>query len=662
MDVDDESSARAEAVTDGPTDSPGERRAGPSPSDCNESWLRAPDGTYCAFDVIAGPTRREHGVLVAEVPRLGPCVLVARLDVTLVDREREALLTPRAFVGSAQNADAQVVSVAIGRTAVLELVALGRRLRQTTWLERDSGTVVVEWTLLEGEPCSLAIRPFLAMRPASAGRAVTDLRDLLVEAIDDGSFEVRGGDLPPVRIVSSGAALASPDVWYRFLHRGDGTQEDLFMPGVVRVSLAPVEPSSGTAARARLGARAGTSLSRDEVAGFATPAPEWRSADLEEDESSALARGWAHLKSELLEHMGVRRARPVVVARFPDPGEHVATTAMVVPALLALGERERAETLLASATDELVPGVATPWCSADAGLWVIEGVRALRASGLERVTLLDRYYPACLRVIETFAAGTDAVRLDTDGLVSVQPGASSWLDSLVDGASATRAGKPVELSAAWHAALHTTADLATDARALVLAAELRALAKRVRAAFGSTFCDLERGHLADRVRPDGTLDTAMRPFQLLALSSVPSLVEPAVGIRALEAVSAALVTPHGIRTLATDEPAHDPSDPLRGAAWPGFLGALARAARRLETAREASDAGRDACTRLLRFASHRALGPCFSGASQDLATGRHAIGGSPRAWNAAELMAASSTLLDRSGWSAGVGGPTEHES
>jgi predicted glycogen debranching enzyme len=237
--------------------------------------------------------------------------------------------------------------------------------------------------------------------------------------------------------------------------------------------------------------------------------------------------------------------------------------------------------------------------TADATLWFLHAVdRHVTATG--DTDLVAELLPALRGVVDHHLAGTRyGIRADDDGLLRQgAPGeALTWMDARVYGVPVTpRAGKAVDVNALWVNGLAAVAGLARLVGADPGAAP--AAHDRAVASFRARF-PAPGGWLYDVVDapapayplggPDRHDDDTMRPNQLLAwsLPHAPLAPDPA----ALAAVSAALLTPLGPRSLAPDAPgfrgrhrggpAERDGAYHQGTVWPWLMGPLAAARVRI---------------------------------------------------------------------------------
>lgn len=271
--------------------------------------------------------------------------------------------------------------------------------------------------------------------------------------------------------------------------------------------------------------------------------------------------------------------------------------------LLCTGRHELArEVLLTFAAHRaagLVPnrfadeGQEAAYNAVDASLWFVYAAWKYFLATGDSVTTAQELLPVAVDILRHYLKGTrHGIRVDGDGLVCAgEEGLQlTWMDAKVGEWVVTpRTGAAVEINALWYNALRCVETLARKL-GRADAAEWGRLARAVRDSFRQRFC-----------RPDGGLwdvvpdkertargealeraDGAFRPNQLLAASLPFPVVDRNVGRRIVTLVSARLLTPVGLRTLAPDEPGYRgkyvgdqwerDAAYHQGTAWPWLLG------------------------------------------------------------------------------------------
>lgn len=185
----------------------------------------------------------------------------------------------------------------------------------------------------------------------------------------------------------------------------------------------------------------------------------------------------------------------------------------------------------------------------DASLWFVH-------SALEYVELTgdkkawnSTLAPACAAIVGAYERGTDdEIAMDADGLISAGNDRTqlTWMDAARDGVVFTpRHGKAVEINALWYRALAGCAERLGDPL-------MDQLAAKVKRSFNRTFWSDELGFLIDHVNAHGE-DHSLRPNQVIAVSLPVSPLSSKRQKAIMQVVREKLLTPRGLRTLATDD-------------------------------------------------------------------------------------------------------------
>ncbi len=622
-----------------------------------------------ASGTIAGPNaRRYHGLLVASLqPPVRRVVLLAALEEWLIgpDGQRMALSSQEYWDGTVfPDGYRHLEQVRLdGMLPVFRWTISDRTIEKRLWMEAGHNRTIISYRLLRGAPARLRLQPLFAHRDFHAHRHGHAFFDT-VETADGWTVEADGLTChlqarPHVDV------LSRPDWYWRFLHRvererGLDDEEDLFTPGALELSLD---------GRARVTLAAGVE---------ALP-PHW-SAD--RSLRSVRTRQRDLLKAAGATEIGAPRplrqlvlaAEQFRVARVsPDPGPSQDEQRTIIagyhwfadwgrdamislPGLsLLTGRASEARqiltTFVAHLDQGMVPnffheaGQATAYNAIDGSLWLFESLHAYLAATSEWSFVLERL-PLLEEVIQRHTVGTRyQIRMDPqDGLLrgGDEGVALTWMDAKVqDWVVTPRRGKPVEVNALWYNALRLLADWRE--RAHLPFEPYREMAQRTRRAAVSRFWYAAGGYLHDVVDgPDGD-DSSLRPNQLLALSLTYPLFEGPQARSALEAVTAHLLTPYGLRSLSPQDPryqGHYRGD-LRardaayhmGTVWPWLLGPYLDAHYR--TYRD-----RRAVRRLLRpFEAH--LTEAGLGTISEIFEGdapHRPVGCIAQAWSVAEIL------------------------
>lgn len=274
----------------------------------------------------------------------------------------------------------------------------------------------------------------------------------------------------------------------------------------------------------------------------------------------------------------------------------------------------------------------------DASLWFIHAVHEYVRRSRDRETFDSILRPACRQIIEGYARGTRyGIAMDpADGLITQGDAGTqlTWMDAKCgDVAFTPRQGKAVEINALWY-------------NALMLMDE-QGLATRVRDHFARTFWISPFRGLADVVHGPHR-DTRIRPNQIFAASLPHSPLSEAQQRAVVEVVRRELLTPFGLRTLATSDAGferHYRGDPFardrayhNGTIWPWLIGAFLDAWLRVHQRRP--DAVAQARTWLTPLLEHMEATGCIGSISEifEAEPPHRPVGCFAQAWSVAEAL------------------------
>lgn len=550
-------------------------------------WLLADGlGGWAASTVLGLNSRGAHGLLVSAPSSSRPrLVLLARVEEALsCDGTRYELGTndyggvvhPRGH----EHADAFVLDP----MPTLTWEIAGRRVSRTVARIHGEPAVVLAYQLEGAEPAMLEVRPLLAYRePAGRQRETAAVRaeskrvghDVVVEPFEGG---------PPLALRMVGATWEGDGLWYRGFRyaqdSGDGTlpQEDLFSPGLFRIVL---QPGTTVVFAAWAGA---IPPATDPLARLANERRRMRALG---DANEGFLPDLRRAADAFVIHVpGTGRA---IVSGYPSGMRSAREALIALPGLcLATGRHEEARALLLSLT-ALVEGPRVGARASDessgpdpfdTGLWWVVTVERFREATGDHEFIRSKLQGALLAILEGYRAGTRrGVGVSPEGLLGHEDSAIplGWATAAQGTETGVaRRGFAVEVQALWYSALLVGADLARAAGQSARAGEWAALAARARETFLRAFWSDRHGYLADVVDGSGA-DFSVRPHQLHALALPHALLPRDKAQRLLDVVRRTLVTPVGLRSLASSDPAYsgttgdDAARPIaldRGAAFP----------------------------------------------------------------------------------------------
>ena len=543
-----------------------------------EWWLTNGRGSYAAGTVAGSLTRRYHGLLTATLaPPLGRFLVLDKADPVLIDGDRRwPLFTNRWAGGTVEPAGHRHIESfrLVGRLPVWRFAIGDLAIEQCIWMEHGVDRVQVAWRLVGGTARPLGLRVALLVNArdhhsvSTAGHARPE-----IEAEGD-LLRVIHGDWLSLQIRAHGGTLELDPAWIEGFElpvereRGLDDRDNHLRVGHALLTLEP-------------GAWCGISAGVGELPEIDLPASlrahQARDARLLEQARGADplfdgAPAW--VRQLVLAADSFLFARPLpgvpdgesVIAGYPWFGDWGRDTMIALPGLaLATGRPESARRILETFA-RLVDGGMLPnhfpgagetpaYNTVDAALWYLEAWRAyVEATGDDDA--LRRVFPVLEAVIEAYRDGTRyGIALDPrDGLIRAgEPGVQlTWMDAKVgDWVVTPRMGKPVEINALWYNALVAMqgfADrLGTDP------GPYAALAERARVGFHRYVRNDAAGLLDLLDDPFGD-DASPRPNQILAVSLPASPLAPADQARVVAACGRALLTSHGLRSLA---PGHE---------------------------------------------------------------------------------------------------------
>ena len=530
-------------------------------------------GGFASGTVSGIRTRCYHGLLVAALdPPLGRTLLVAQTDERATyDGSEYALATHRwADDTVAPTGHRHLDRFHLDGPVPTWTYALGDALlEKQIWMAQGENTTFVRYKLARArEPVSLNAKVLVNHRNFHA-TTQADGWTMNVTATDDGVRVDAYDGAMPIFLRSAEADLSPTHQWYHdfFLPveaaRGLDAQEDHLHAATATVDLAPgdavtlvasIDPAAGLDGEAALTQR----HQRDEtLVGQADLAD--APADLQ------------HLVRAADQFVVERPTDAVpdghsVIAGYPWFGDWGRDTMIALPGLtLTTGRPDVAAPILRTYAEHvdrgMIPnrfpddGDEPEYNTVDATLWYVEAIRAY-VDHTGDTDLLRTLWPVLTSIIEWHVEGTRYnIHVDPeDGLLYAgEPGVQlTWMDAKVgDWVVTPRIGKPVEVNALWYNALRS---LAAFARQLDEdPAPFAERADQAQASF-DRFWHPDHTYCRDVLDgPDGHSDK-LRPNQILAVSlpHSPLTAEQQRGV--VDAGAAHLLTPHGLRSLAPDDP------------------------------------------------------------------------------------------------------------
>jgi len=601
-------------------------------------WLLTPGtGGFAMGTALGVNTRRYHGLLIAATtPPVGRVVVLNQLFEQLV-LTRDGKTHTLEFGGCLFLGGSGYV-IAPDCTAMLK--RFDRGLDVAWSYQWGSLTLTRRLVLHDGEPActvqyditglgavctsaQLRVRPMVTLRNFHSLEHRDDNRFSVAEQGD--SLIVRRGTLSACYHAPGAKASALSDWWYGVhhkveAHRGVDCFEDLFVPGSLEIDLG-VRDDAHAAITATLGDKPAKPVRQ----------PEARAKRLEpirKKLTAAIASGTqadqsltelpailAQASDDFVVQRRVGdRTLSTIIAGYPWFADWGRDTFIALPGLLlCTGRHDEARNTLsvfaAAIKDGLVPNrfddndpTLAHYNTVDGSMWYVHGALEYLKATNDSASWEGWLAQACVKIIEAYRKGTYAlahdgqtkisIHMDSDGLIAAGNDQSqlTWMDAAAWGPDGCfhvftpRPGKCVEINGLWHSALMRLADALPD-RFKRERERYAALAKQVRESFTATFWSDHLGYLIDHVTPVGhsaIADYSLRPNQLIACALEHSPVHPIQRKQVISACRDRLLTPVGLRTLPTDDPAFHPryaGGPFerdatyhRGMVWPWLMG------------------------------------------------------------------------------------------
>ena len=536
-------------------------------------------GGYAAGTVAGLLTRRYHGLLLAaQRPPLGRTLLVSKLDETVtyagksyplyVNRWKDGVVEP------AGNLQIERFHLE-GTTPVWTFAVADALLEKRIWMQRGANTTYVQYHLRR------ATAPGLV--PA---RRIRNHRDVHATTHSDGwqmqiaphAHGLKGAaydGAAPFALFGQRADLLPRHDWYRDFYltqeayRGLDAAEDHLHAADFEATLHVGETAAficSTQAAPNLDATAALAERRAHETALLAAVPHAGPEQPDDAVSDRLAL--AADQFIVARPLADDGAGCSIIAGYPWFGDWGRDTMIALPGLtLSTGRPQLAADVLrtfARYVDRgMLPnrfpdnGEQPEYNTVDATLWYFEAVRAYHAATGDDA-LLRELFPILEDIVHWHLRGARYnIHVDAqDGLLYAgEPGQQlTWMDAKVgDWVVTPRIGKPVEINALWYNALRSMAAFASVLGAA--AAEYEALAEQARTGF-ARFWHAERDYCYDVLDTPRGDDASLRPNQLFAVALPHS---PLAGRRQKAVVDVCvreLLTSHGLRSLAPDDPAY----------------------------------------------------------------------------------------------------------
>ncbi|MDJ0517626.1 MAG: amylo-alpha-1,6-glucosidase [Trichodesmium sp. MO_231.B1] len=574
-------------------------------------------GGYASGTITNLLTRRYHGLLIAALqPPLGRTLLLTKLDETAGYKEENYPLYCNRWADGTINPEGyqQIESFHLeGTIAVWKFTFADAVLEKRIWMEEGENTTYIDYNFLSGsQPLNLAIKGLINYRDHHHNTNASDWKidinktnkGVCVQAFPKATplYLLTHPPIDDKNLVSTPAN----DWYYGFnlaveKYRGQQELEDhlhavtfnaqLEVGKSLTIVASTKENPTTNGEQALISRRAYDQQIIQKFATAKTSQPEtknplvkfWKSLTATSSQTKPQTKPTPEWINQL-----VLAANQFIVDRkspkHPDGKTIIAgyhwfedwgrDTMISLPGLtICTGQLNVARSILetfAKYVDRgMLPnrfpdGATTPdYNTVDATLWYFEAIRAYYEA-TEDDKLLAELFPVLAEIIDYYRRGTRYnIQLDTDdGLIYAGEAGSqlTWMDAKVDDWVVTpRIGKPIEISALWYNALQIMDKFAQKLGKDNL--DYERLARLIKEKGFARFWNQEGGYCYDVIDTPNGNDASLRPNQIFALSLPPMgkysyapLLTPEQEKQVMDICTHKLLTPYGLRSLASDAP------------------------------------------------------------------------------------------------------------
>jgi len=631
-------------------------------------WLETNGiGGYASSTIIGLNTRRYHGLLTAVTkPPVGRFVLLSKLEETLfIDGQAFDLSANRYPRVVHPQGFRYLKQFRLDPFPVFTYEIEAIEIEKSVFMIDGENSTVIHYELKKNnhpEPpknLQLEVRALIAFRDYHSTTHENGAINRSVEERPGLATVTPYQGLPSLHLTHNAAELRRTGDWYRNFEydtereRGLDFSEDLFNPLALRFDFrirrqASIIASTEERDVAKVVEYRQSEITRRRNAKVSCP--------VEDDFAQALAAA----ADQYIVNRGEQKTVIAGYHWFSDWGRD---TMIALPGLtLPTGKHDVARSILRTFVQHVDQGMLPnrfpdagekpEYNTVDATLWFFEAARAYLAYTGNLEFVRNELYPVFADIIAWHARGTRyGIKVDSSGLLSSgeQGVQLTWMDAKVgDWVVTPRRGKPVEIQALWYNALCIMEDLARQFGDEAGQKRYRNMATVASWSFNRLFWNEKAGCLFD-VTNGAPPDASIRPNQILAVSLAYSMLSPDRAKAVVEKVQEHLLTPFGLRSLASTDPQYRgryTGGPVerdgayhQGTVWPWLMGPFITAYIKVNGGSEPSC--RQAAEWLAPLKDHLAEGGLgHISEILDGDTPQHPRGCIAQAWSVAEVLRA----------------------
>jgi predicted glycogen debranching enzyme len=550
-------------------------------------------GAYHCTTLVECNTRKQHGLLVVPVPRLGNSnhVLLSSFDETVIQHGADFNLGIHKYDGSSYSPMGHKYIREFSCDSLPRTIYRvgGVVLSKEKMFSLKYNTIYIRYTLLDAHsPTTMRFKPFLAFREINRLTGENTVANHGYKEVDNGISMCMYTGYPELFMqFNKEVKFIFDPHWYKGIEyqkdMEDGLpyKEDLYVPGYFELPIAKGESVIFSASDVLSEDTAKLPALFEEGIMNRTP----RSSFYNCLKNSGHQFYFQPSESELYllngYPWGEVRAREQFMALNGltlGIGKEDAFENIVDTAITAI------EQLMDSlpVTSDFLKDIG----DADVLLWLIWSLKRYSAQNNERFYV--KYASLVSRMVAFIQDGKHPnLKPLANGLLAVEGKYPSWMHSASSDHiyAVPRTGCLVEVNAFWYNALMFNREIAKHTGDSVLEKKMAIWAEATKASFLGTFLN-DSGYLYDCVK-DNYVDWSVRPNMLLAISIDYPILDRRQSKSVLDIVTKELLTAKGIRSLSPKSMGFHPRcegslydkihSSCNGAVWPWLLSAYMEA-------------------------------------------------------------------------------------
>jgi len=541
-----------------------------------KEWLETNGlGGYASSTIACLNTRRYHALLVAaQANSAGRVVLLSKLEETLIIGDERIELSTNQYPQTIHpKGYRHLQSFRLDPFPVFTFRIGAIEIEKIIFMLHGENTTVVRYEARGELPddAKLEVRPLVAFRDYHSLQREHDNADFHIET-ERGLARIRRQNeegFPPLYLAhNDDAQINTAGAWYRQFEyaeeqaRGFDFREDLYSPCALTFQLKDSAPCVIIASTEKHNASEASAMEKKERARRIATS---KSVETENECVQSLLNA----ADQFIIRRGASHESVIAGYHwFTDWGRD--TMISLTGLTLTTKRYETARHILQSFNEHLSDGMipnrfpdagdVPEYNTVDATLWFIHAINEYLQRTGDEAFVREIFYEKLKDILRWHERGTRyGIRVLENGLLRAgEAGVQlTWMDAKVgDWVVTPRTGSAVEIQALWYNALRIIEQMATRFGDEATRAHCHQIAEMVHESFNRLFWNDATQSLYDVVRDDGTPEAAVRPNQIFAVSLPYSMLGDARARGVVEIVRRELLTPYGLRSLSTHDPAY----------------------------------------------------------------------------------------------------------